>query len=253
MAATILKKRNRSAARARVISTTVPQTTRCPAYERSLEEMELAGWETADDRGNTTSFHECLPLANGRVIVAVGHVRQSATTNTSEATSLTASIRSALVDHAAYTTDAGRLLSLVNRSAYWQSTGEPVASLAVAVIDALGGGVQLALAGDILALRIRAAERKSAGVAGTYLGIRHDAAYTTQPIELLPRERLALVAIASPATARTAIERQFTRLTAETHRHMTADETLARVRRGIERTAERKRNASGSAVVVRRS
>lgn len=222
-----------------------------PSFAPLLDEIELAGWSSDRERlaGN---FHDWLPLAGGGVMVAVGRVLETATTDPVEAALLAQSVWTAVRAHALHATDAGTLLSLVGRTVYSRSTGDPLASLALGIVDPVGGRVDLALAGGCLALRIRAAECESATDGRPPLGLHHDATYVGQQIELRPRERLAVIVGPHAAGAVSAIQRQFTNLEAEAHRRMTAGETVRRIRQGCEAAERTERLASTSILVARR-
>jgi hypothetical protein len=129
------------------------------------------------------------------------------------------------------------------------------ASVAVALVDAVGGSASLAIAGDSLACRVRAATWEQLPSDQPPLGAETNFSYTAHEFALSLRERLVMVAdhpAYRPAKFVAAIAASFTHLDAETHRRMTATDALAIVRRQYEREIEASPLASASIVAVRR-
>ena len=110
------------------------------------------------------------------------------------------------------------------------ATRDEQVSLAVALVDGVGGSVNLAIAGDCLVWRVRAARWEQLPCDQPPLGVETNFAYTAHDFALSLRERLLLVADnsahRSPRFA-ASITAQFSRLDAESHRRMTAADALA--------------------------
>jgi hypothetical protein len=125
----------------------------------------------------------------------------------------------------------------------------------VALIDGVGGEVNLAIAGDCLVWRVRAARQDQLPCDQPPLGLESHFAYAAQEFALSLRERLLLVAD-NPAcrSARFAasITAQFSRLNAESHRRMMAADALAIVQTRCELELAADSRASASVVAVRR-
>jgi hypothetical protein len=157
--------------------------------------------------------------------------------------------------HAFHTDDAGRLLSLAARTLWTNPTMSQQASVAVAMIDAVGGSASLAIAGDCLAWRVRAATWEQLACDQPPLGAETSFTYAAHEFAMSLRERLLLVAdhrAHRPTKLATAIAESFTHLDAEAHRRMTASDALAIVRRRYERETAGDLLASASIVAVRR-
>ena len=128
-------------------------------------------------------------------------------------------------------------------------------SVAVALVDSVGGSASLAIAGDALACRVRAATWDQLPGDQPPLGAETNFAYTAHDFALSLRERLLLVAdhpAYRPAKLAASIAAEFTRLGAESHRRMTAADALALVRRRYEHEIAGNPLASASLIAVRR-
>ena len=132
---------------------------------------------------------------------------------------------------------------------------EPHVSLVVALVDGVGGEVNLAIAGDCLAWRVRAARWELLPRDQPPLGVEANFAYAAHEFALSLRERLVLVADnAAERSTRfvPALAGRFTGLDAESHRRMTAADALAIVQSRCEQELAANPRASASVVAVRR-
>jgi hypothetical protein len=127
--------------------------------------------------------------------------------------------------------------------------------MAVALVDGVGGSVNLAIAGDCLVWRVRAARWEQLPSDQPPLGVETNFAYAAHDFALSLRERLLLAADnpahRSPRFA-ASITAQFSRLDAETHRRMTAADALAIVQTSCEQEWSDNPKASASVIAVRR-
>ena len=126
-----------------------------PPFAPLLEETEVAGWSSHRDF-LAGSFHDWRLLEDGRVLVSVAQVAATLPSDRLTLALAAQSAQTAIRAHALHTEDAGTLLQLAARTLGLGETDEHV-SLAVALIDGVGGEVNLAIAGDCLAWRVRAA------------------------------------------------------------------------------------------------
>jgi hypothetical protein len=184
-------------------------------------------------------------------LVAVGQIHHQAAAQNSCASNLASKAWAALRAHAEHVDDAGRLLTNVNRTLEIESVGGQFFSLNVALVDTVGGRVELAMAGKCLALRIRASSCRPIRLGQPPMGDGPNEIYTGEVLELHPRERLALVA-GLPSRAIESWDQRlaglFQGLDAPTHRQMTASEALGRLRSAF---AGRGSNKPGMALVRR--
>lgn len=224
-----------------------------PPFGPLLEETELAGWSSHREF-LAGGFHDWRLLDNGRVLVSVG---QAAATLPGDRLTLTLAAQAAqtaIRAHSLHTEDAGMLLQLVGRTLGQGPTDKHV-SLAVALVDGVGGEVNLAIAGDCLVWRVRAARQEQLPCDQPPLGVEPHFAYAAQEFALSLRERLLMVAD-NPARRSTrftaAISAQFSRLKAESHRRMTAADALSIVRTRCEQEMAADSRASANVVAVRR-
>ena len=120
-----------------------------------MEETELAGWSSQRDF-LAGSFHDWRLLDDGRVLVSVAQVAATMPSDRLTLALAAQAAQTAIRAHALHTEDAGTLLQLAARTLGLGDTDEHV-SLAVALVDGVGGEVNLAIAGDCLVWRVRAA------------------------------------------------------------------------------------------------
>ncbi len=230
------------------------QHEQLPSFTPLLEELEVAGW-SSHRRQLSGNFHDWLLREDGRVAVMVGQVVGRAAADPVEAALVAQSAWMALRAHAQHVDDAGAALSLAARSLWATPALEQLTGVAVAMVDTIGGHASLAIAGDPLVWRVRAATWEQLGDHQPPLGEAAGFSYREHELELSLRERLLLVADDPAQRARKltrSIESGFTRVGAEGHRRMTAGDALTIVRNRYERAAEANPLASASIVALRR-
>ncbi|HEX2476530.1 MAG TPA: hypothetical protein VHK01_17385 [Lacipirellulaceae bacterium] len=202
-----------------------------PAFAPLLEELEIAGW-SASGSPSHGNFHDWLLLGGDRVLVVAGHATSTEPAGAEESAMVAQAAWSAIRAHAIHTRDAGKLLSLAAQTVWTSPEAAIRAAVAVALVDTTGGEVNIALAGDCLAWRIRAASCEQFTICQPLLGAAPDFAYLSHAFELSLRERLILTvddAHERPPRLATNIAAAFSHLDAETHRRMTAADAVTLV------------------------
>jgi hypothetical protein len=200
-------------------------------------------------------FHDWMLLDHGRVLVMVGQAAATDLADPMETALMAQAACVAVRAHAEHTGDAGQLLSLAARTLRTIATTPHQASVAVALVDAIGGSTSLAVAGNCLAWRVRAAKCEPLPSDQPALGADGNFTYAAQDFALSLRERLLLVADhAHHRTPRLAasITAQFRHVDAESHRRMTAADAAAVVRHQYEDQIEHNPLVSASIIAVRR-
>jgi hypothetical protein len=218
-----------------------------------LEETELAGWSSHREF-LAGGFHDWRLLDDGRVLVSVAQVTATLPSDRLTLALAAQAAQTAIRSHALHTEDAGSLLQLVTRTLGLNESDAHV-SLAVALVDGVGGSVNVAIAGDCLVWRVRAARWEHLPCDQPPLGAEANFTYASHEFALSLRERLLLVADnsahRSPRFA-ASITAQFSRLDAESHRRMTAADALAIVQTRVEQELAGDPQASASVIAVRR-
>ncbi len=225
-----------------------------PAFAPLLEELEIAGWSASRSRAGG-NFHDWLLLGSDCLLVMVGHAASPESRDSTEPALVAQAAWSAIRAHALHTRDAGKLLSLAGQSLWATPAATVHAHLAVAMIDTLEGHASLAIAGDCLAWKIRAATSEQLAVRQPALGAAADCTYLAHSVELALRERLILVADNPhhrPPKLAATIAATFARLDAETHRRMLATDAVTLLRRHYEQPATAPRFPASIAAVRRR-
>jgi hypothetical protein len=193
-------------------------------------------------------------LDDGRVLVSVAQVTATAPRDSLSRALAAQAVQTAIRAHALHTEDAGALLQLVARTLSLGDSDLEVPCV-VALVDGVGGSANLAIAGDCLVWRVRAARWDELPCDQPPLGAETNFAYAAHEFALSLRERLLMVAD-NPAhrSARfaAAVAAQFTQLDAESHRRMTANDALEIVRDRCEQAIETNPLATVSAVTLRR-
>lgn len=230
------------------------QWSQLPAFAPMLDELELAGW-SSHRRMLSGNFHDWLML-DGRTIMAVaGHAVGAESMDAIEAALVTQAAWATIRAHAGRVRDAGELLSLAAGS-LWRSANEGVqAAVAIALLDTVEGHASIAIAGECLVWRIRAAAFEQLTIRQPLLGGVADFSYASQFAQLTVRERLMLVAdnpLQRPATLALNIAGSFSRLDAESHRRMLATDALAVVRNHYLQNSTEDLAPSASIIAVRR-
>jgi hypothetical protein len=218
-----------------------------------LEETELAGWSSHSnlERG---SLYDWRLLDDGRVLVSVAYVATTAPGDRFAVALAAQSAQTAVRAHALHTEDAGSLLQLVARTLGLGDTDQYV-SIVVALVDGVGGSVNLAMAGDCLVWRVRAARWEQLPCDQPPLGVEANFPYAAHEFALALRERMLLVAdnpaYRSPRFAESIVAR-FTHLDAESHRRMTAADALKIVQHQSDHEVDLNPLSTVSVVAVRR-
>jgi hypothetical protein len=229
------------------------QSAQFPAFAPLLEELEIAGW-SSHRRMLSGNFHDWLMLDGRWILVAVGQTIGPDMVDPMEAALVAQAAWATIRAHAHYVREAGELLSIASRSLWTIANSNVEAAIAIALLDAQENRASLAIAGDCLAWRVRAASSEQLAVRQPRLGEAPDFTYTSQTMQLALRERLILVAdcpARRPAKLATSVAGSFARLDAESHRHMMAADAVTLVRQYHERVTE-EQDSPLSIVAVRR-
>jgi hypothetical protein len=229
------------------------QSAQLPAFAPLLDDIEIAGW-SSHRRLLSGNFHDWLMLDGRVILVMVGQAVGPAPLDATEAALVAQSAWATIRAHALHVRDAGQLVTIASRSLWPVPNAAVQASVAIALVDTAEGQASLAMAGDCLAWRIRAALTERLALDQPMLGAAADFTYASQSVQLALRERLVLVAddpLSRAPKLPPAIASGFARLDAESHRRMMATDAVALVRRQYERGAEDLRPAA-SVVAVRR-
>jgi hypothetical protein len=224
-----------------------------PAFAPLLDDLEIAGW-SSHRRRLSGNYHDWLMLEGRVILVSVGQAVGPEPIDPTEAALVTQSAWATIRAHAHHVRDAGDLLSMTARSIWPMPNAAVQASVAVALVDTSEGKASVAMAGDCLAWRIRAACCEQLATHQPMLGGAADFTYASQLVQLSLRERLLLVAdnpLRRLPKLPSSIAASFARLDAESHRRMLAADAVALVRRHYERGAEDARSPA-SIVAVRR-
>ena len=155
--------------------------------------------------------------------------------------------------HAPHASDAGAILSLASQT-LWAAPAATLTSLGVALVDTTAGNTSVALAGDCLAWRVRAATCERLAIHQPPVGTASTFNYLSQSFQLALRERLILVADDSfrrSPKAELALTTCFSHLDAESHRRMAAADAVALVRKVCD-TGDGEPTQSTSIAAVRR-
>jgi Stage II sporulation protein E (SpoIIE) len=224
-----------------------------PPFASLLEETELAGWSSERDFLGGT-FHDWRLMDDGRVLICVGQAAATLPTDRLSLALAAQAAQAAIRAHSIHTEDAGELLQLAGRTLGLGERNEHV-SLAVALVDGVGGEVNLAIAGDCLVWRVQAARWEQMPCDQPPLGVEARFPYAAHEFALSLRERVLLVADSSAHRSPRfvpSLSARFTRLDAESHRRMTAGDALAIVQARCEVELAADQRASASVVAVRR-
>lgn len=233
------------------------QNAQLPAFAPLLEELEVAGW-SSHRRMLSGNFHD-WSLVEGRTLLVMAGQAVAAQSNDAidpmEAALVAQGAWASIRSHAQHAADAGTLLSLAARSLWPSVNTEIQASVAIALVDLDGGHASVAVAGDCLALKIRATGAEQIATSQPVLGADSDFMYLSHSIQLSLRERILLVAdepLRRPAKLVSKVASSFSRLDAESHRRMMAADAITLVREAYEQRAEENGRVTASIVAVRR-
>ena len=231
------------------------QNAQLPAFAPLLEELEIAGW-SSHRRMLSGNFHDWLPLEGRKLLVMAGQavaVAADEAIDPMEAALVAQGAWAAIRSHAQHSNDAGTLLSLAAHS-LWSNVGVGLQA-AVALVDMDGGRASVAVAGDCLAIRVRAAGAEPIAARQPALGAGSDFTYLSHSVQLSLRERILLIVDEPqrrPAKLAARVATSFSRLDAEAHRRMMAADAIAIVRQEYELAADEAARPSASIVAVRR-
>lgn len=230
------------------------QNAQLPGFAPLLEELEVAGW-SSHRRALSGNFHDWMLIERRTLLVVAGYVSGGESVDPIEAALVAQAAWSAIRSHAHHASEAGTLLSLTARSVWPIASGQLQASVAVAMVDLDGGHASVALAGDCLALKIRAAETEQIAVNQPAIGSAGEFTYPSHCVQLSLRDRILLVAddcARRPAKLASKISSGFSQLGAETHRRMMAADAVGLVREFYDEQTEGEAGTSASIVAVRR-
>ncbi len=206
-----------------------------PPFAPLLEELEIAGW-SSHRQPLSGNFHDWMLLGSDRLLVTVGRAAVPEPVDPIEAALVSQAAWAAVRAARAACTDAGAILSLASQT-LWAAPAATLTSLGVALVDTAGGNTSVALAGDCLAWRVRAATCERLAIHQPPVGTASTFNYLSQSFPLALRERLILVADDSfrrSPKAELALTTRFSHLDAESHRRMAAADAVALVRKVCE-------------------
>jgi hypothetical protein len=182
------------------------------------------------------NFHDWFIVDGRTLLVMVGQATPLDNNHANDAVEAAlvaqgawASIRS----HAHHATEAGELLSLAAGSLWSNMSAGMQATVVIALAELDGGHASVAVAGDGLAFRIRAAGAEQLGTTQPTLGADPSFSYVSHSVQLALRERLLLmVDEPSKRLAKTPakIVNYFAQIDVESHRNMMAADAVAVVR-----------------------
>jgi len=214
---------------------------RLPTVMPLLDEYEVAGWtQPAGVIGG--AFHDWTVLADGRLALAVA----AADGSPLEAALSAASLRGSLQAHVQYRHSARQLLERLNESMLVGSPGNERGSAAYALLETECGEVELALAGDSLAVVLTSQEPKVLLAATPAIGESPETAFRDVALQLTPGDAAVLVSGGQCG------EEFLTDALNEIPRSYSAELLLQAVRDEVLRNLDRPRDLS-IAVVKRRS
>ncbi|MCC7475798.1 MAG: SpoIIE family protein phosphatase [Pirellulales bacterium] len=235
---------------------TLQRSSQFPTFAPLLEELEIAGW-SSHRKQLSGNFHDWQLLEDRRVMLMAGFAH-SAEGNclgeNVEAALVAQGAWSALRAHAMHVADAGTLLSMTLRSLWSGRLSNLPISVAIAMLDLEGGRANVAVAGDCLALRVRASGVEKIAIRQPALGTADDFTYLAHSVQIAVRERIVIGVDdpgSRPAKWSGRMATAFNRLDAETHRRQAAADVVALVREEHEQWA-RYGPAWLSVVAVRR-
>jgi hypothetical protein len=219
------------------------QKAQLPAFAPLLEELEVAGWSS--HRGSLSgNFHDWLLLGGRTLLIVAGHT--TGASDAVEAALVAQGTWAAIRSHAQHATDTGTLLSLTSRTLWPLPTSVLGAAVGVALVDLDGGQASVAVAGDCLALRVRAAGCEQIAAHQPAIGA---------DCQLSLRERILLLSDEPgrrPPKLSSQIASSFLRLDAESHRRMTAADAVDMARQFYDGQAGDDARPSASIVALRR-
>ncbi|TWT88085.1 Stage II sporulation protein E (SpoIIE) [Pseudobythopirellula maris] len=213
----------------------VSMATELPSVTPSFEELELAGWT---DPLVPASLHDWQVLADGRLLALAASVVDAPGVATESAVLAIQAARVATRALASGALDAGELLTRVSQTVCQSTSGGEGVAMALALVDPELAEASVALAGDAVALRVRASRGAQRGGELPPLGWDPTAVYDSESFELAIHERLVLLSgdpqLSSPEALKK-LRRAFLDCSADDHRAMTARDCV-----GVVRAAKRR-------------
>jgi stage II sporulation SpoE-like protein len=216
-------------------SATNRQKAQLPAFAPLLEELEVAGW-SSHRRMLSGNFHDWFIVDGQTLLVMVGQavaLDSNQSNDAIEAALVAQGAWASIRSHAHHAGDAGELLSLAAGSLWSNMSTGMQAAAVVALADLEGGHASVAMAGDGLAFRIRAAGAEQLGTPQPTLGSDPSFSYVSHSLQLSLRERLVLMVdepAKRPAKLATKIVSCFAQIDAESHRRMLAADAISLTR-----------------------
>jgi hypothetical protein len=239
---------------AETASAAARQNAQLPGFAPLLEELEVAGW-SSHRRALSGNFHDWLLLQRRTLLVVAGHATSVESIDPIEAALVAQGAWAAIRSHAHHASDAGMLLSLTAKTLWPIASAGVQASVAVALVDLDGGHASVAIAGDCLALKVRATGSEQIAIHQPAVGADCEFMYPSHSVQLALRDRILLVAYEParrPAKLASRIAGCFSRLDAESHRRMMAADAIGIVRELYDEQADDDELPSTSIVAVRR-
>jgi hypothetical protein len=232
------------------------QKDQLPSFAPLLEELEVAGW-SSHRRMLSGNFHDWFIVGGRTLLVMVGQVvahDHDPSHDAIEAALVAQGAWASIRSHAHHASDAGELLSLAAGSLWSNMNTGMQATAVVALADLDGGHASVAMAGDGLAFRIRAAGAEQIGTPQPTLGADANFSYISHSLQLSLRERLVLM-VDEPAKRTDKLAAKilgcFSQIDAESHRRMLAADAISFVRERCKPCAAQ-HSSSTSIVAVRR-
>jgi hypothetical protein len=229
------------------------QRAQLPPFAPLLEELEIAGW-SSHGRLLTGNFHDWMLVGGDRLVVLVGRAAVPESADPIEGALVSQAAWAAARALAFHASDAAEILTLASQT-LWASPAAPVASLAVALVDVSGGFTSVAIAGDGLAWRVRAATCEQLAIHQPPVGTASSFSYFSQSFQLALRERLILVAdhsLPNRPKLEASLTARFSHLDAESHRRMGAADVVGLVRQAFDTSGGEPARSTSIAAVRRR-
>jgi serine phosphatase RsbU (regulator of sigma subunit) len=164
------------------------QQDRLPSVVPLLTEVEVSGW-TQQASGIGGDFHDWTVLPDGRLSLAVGDAQGAPL----QAGLNAAAVQAALRAHLGYRHSASQLLSRLNDTLWQGSAGDQFASFGYVIVNPETGEAELALAGSVAAVLIRADEREIFAADGPPLGTGIEPPIKVANFTLKPGECLVML------------------------------------------------------------
>ncbi len=210
------------------------QHDRLPSVMPLVDRLEIAGW-TEQAEGIGGDFHDWTVLPDSRLAIAVADAQGTLV----EAGLNAASLHAALKSHCGYRHSASQLLQRLNDTLWTASAGDQFASLAYGLIHPDTSAVELALAGQVMAVLVQHGEYKLLTAKAPALGTGPDTRYKSLRFTLNPAD---LLVVLSPGV-RNAVDEAGLHIgemtitaTVQRHCHESASAIVSDLRRLLDRT-----------------